>query len=195
MKKFLVACLALIISGCASYPDNVAVAEGTELIAFTDVNKSESNFIGKTVRWSGIIAKISNEKTITKLDVLYYPASNNGRPKTNDEPLGRFRVVIDGFVDPAVYRQGKAITVLGQLKEPETAKIGEYEYEYPTLISKNIYLWQKLDVTPQVQFNYGWHGVYPNWYWRGGVRHVYVIDNKNRTRPTTHVVPKSSNKQ
>lgn len=195
MKRFLIACLALVLSGCASYPDKVAVVEGAELTAFIDVNKLDSNFIGKTVRWSGIIAKISNEKSVTKLDVLYYPANNNGRPKTKDEPLGRFRVVIEGFVDPAIYRRGKAITALGQLKESETAKIGEYEYEYPTLTSKNVYLWKKVEAVPQVQFNYGWHGIYPRWQWRGGVRRVYVIGDKNKTRPATQVAPRSSNKQ
>jgi outer membrane lipoprotein len=195
MKGFLVACLTLVLSGCASYPDNVSVVEGTELTTFNEVNNSDANFIGKTVRWSGVIAKISNEKTLTNLDVLYYPAASNGRPKTQDEPLGRFRVVINGFVDPAIYRQGKAITVLGQLKESETAKIGEYEYEYPTLTSKNIHLWKAVVVKPQVQFNYAWHGVSPRWHWRGGVRHVYVVGDKNRTLPSTHVAPKSSNKQ
>lgn len=194
MKGFLVACLTLVLTGCASYPDNVAVAEGTELTNFTDVNNSNSNVIGQTVRWSGVIAKISNEKTLTKLDVLYYPASKNGRPITKDEPLGRFRVVINGFVDPAVYRQGKAVTALGNLKEPETDRIGEYEYEYPTLTSKNIHLWEAVVIKPQVQLNYGWYGTSPRWYWRDGVRRVY-INEKNRTRPARHAAPKSSNKQ
>jgi outer membrane lipoprotein len=193
MKKILLASLALVLSGCASYPDNVSVADGTELTSFEEVSKSDSALIGKTVRWSGIIAKVSNEKKVTKFDVLYYPASTNGRPKTSDQPLGRFRVVIEGFIDPAIYKQGKAITALGQLKASETAKIGEYEYEYPTLISKNIHLWEPLQKAPPVQFNYGWHGVQPNWYWRGGVRHVYIIGQGGAQRPAAQVKPKSSN--
>ncbi|WP_299269318.1 Slp/YeaY family lipoprotein [uncultured Psychrosphaera sp.] len=192
MKIFLLASLILVLSACASYPDNVSVVEGTELTSFGDVTKSESTLTGKTVRWSGIIAKVSNEKTVTKLDVLYYPASRNGRPKTTDDPLGRFRVVIEGFIDPAIYKQGKAITALGQLKTSETAKIGEYEYEYPTLISKNIHLWEPLVIQPQVQFNYGWYGYNPRWHWRGGVRHVYVIGQGQTKKPTGQAKPKLS---
>lgn len=190
MKIFLLASLILVLSACASYPDNVSVVEGTELTSFADVTKSESTLTGKTVRWSGIIAKVSNEKTVTKLDVLYYPSSSNGRPKTTDEPLGRFRVVIEGFIDPAVYKQGKAITALGQLKASETSKIGDYEYEYPTLTSKNIHLWKQLVTPPQVQFNYGWHGYHPRWYWRGGVRHTYRIGQG--PKPSGQAKPKVS---
>lgn len=192
MNRFLVTCLALILSGCASYPEKVAVAEGTELIEFVNLNNSNTRLIGKTVRWSGVIAEVSNEKSVTKLDVLYYPASNNGRPKIKDEPLGRFRVVIEGFMDPAVYSQGKAITALGQLKKSETAKIGEYEYSYPTLISKNIHLWKKVEPATKVQFYYGWHGAYPNWHWRGGARHLYIIGEGKTQKPTGQSKPKTS---
>lgn len=192
MNRFLVTCLALVLSGCASYPEKVAVAEGTELTDFINLDNSNVNLIGKTARWSGVIAKVSNEKAVTKLDVLYYPASKNGRPQTKDEPLGRFRVVVEGFVDPAVYSQGKAITALGQLKESETAKIGEYEYSYPTIVSKNIHLWKKVEPTAQVQFHYGWHGTYPRWHWRGGARHLYIIGEGKTKKPTGQAKPNRS---
>ncbi len=192
MKYFIVACFAIVLTGCASYPDKVAVTEGTELVSFSSVSQSSNAFIGKTARFSGVIANVSNEKAQTKLDVLYYPASNTGRPKTKNEPLGRFRVVVEGFVDPAVYLKGKAITALGTIKQPETAKIGEYEYEYPTLISNNIHLWKEVEPRSEVHFNYAWHGIQPRWHWRGGVRQVYIVGEGKSKKPVMQAKPKSS---
>ena len=181
MKGLMVLFSVLYLSACASYPDKVAVTEGTSLVSFTEVNQPESNKIGELARFSGVIAEITNKKRMTVLDVLYYPAQSNGRPKLKGEPAGRFRVKVDQFLDPAVYKRGKSITALGKLKAKETAKIGEYEYEYPTIDNGKVYLWPKEVPQADVQFYYGWYGVHPRWYWQGGARHIYRIgDGKSK---------------
>ncbi len=174
----------MILVGCASYPDLVNVPEGTKLADFTQENKAGVNQLGETARWSGVIASIKNGKTSTTLDVLYYPAQSNGRPKLSDEPIGRFRTKVNKFLDPAVYKKGKSITVLGSVKTKETGIIGEYEYEYPTVGDAKVYLWPKLQEPARVEFYYGWHGYHPSWYWHNGIRHVYIVGQGN------HKVPK-----
>ena len=171
---FLLVVAGLLV-GCVSYPETVQVPESTNLVGYEKVNAIDSNYVNQQARWSGVIAEIKNLKDKTQLDVLYYPASRNGRPVTSKEPVGRFRVYIDKFLDPAIYKQGKAVTALGMIKEKESAKIGEFEYEYPTIKSAKIYLWPKVKPRTQVSFYYGWHGYYPRWYWNGGVRHIYVV--------------------
>ena len=172
--------LLLLVTGCASYPDVVGVPEGTQLVEFTDENKVGTSHVGKQARWSGVIAEVKNGKVDTTLEVLYYPAQTNGRPKTKGEPLGRFRAKVDKFLDPAVYKKGKSITALGALKQKESGKIGEYEYEYPTIDNAKVFLWPKLQPPTQVEFYYGWHGYNPRWYWHNGMRHVYIIGQGNK---------------
>lgn len=178
-RSFLV--IAFIgLTGCASYPNEVQVAEGTNLTAFELANEPNSETVGQTARWSGIIADVKNLKDKTRVDVLYYPAASNGRPKTDDQPVGRFRVYADKFLDPAVFKKGKSITALGPLKEKETAKIDEYEYEYPTIDDATVFLWPKQQPRANVEFYYGWHGYHPRWYWNGGVRHIYVVGKSGK---------------
>jgi outer membrane lipoprotein len=187
--------VALLMTGCVSYPKVVAVPEGTELVKFETVNQVEVNKVGEVARWSGIIAGVNNKKRMTSLDVLYYPAQAGGRPNTSNEPIGRFRVNVDKFLDPAVYKKGKQITALGKLKSKETAKIGEYEYEYPTITDAKVFLWPKSKPMPRVEYNYGWHGMHPRWYWRGGVRHIYIVgEGKNKGIPEARARDKSKTK-
>ena len=175
--------LALILAGCASYPDSVQVAEGTALVAFEEVQKEDERYIGQKARWSGVIAGVKNRSDKTQLDVLYYDSSNSGRPQIKDEPAGRFRVLVDGFLEPEVFKKGKSITALGEIKAKETEKIDEYEYVYPTLTNAKLHLWKKLKEPAKVEFYYGWPGHHPRWYWHGGVRHKYIIGGNKKLKP------------
>jgi outer membrane lipoprotein len=187
MKGIIVTLVGLLLVGCVSYPDSVAVPEGTELVSFSQVNQTDFLASGQLARWSGVIADVKNEASQTVVDVLYYPAMDSGRPRVTDEPAGRFRVRVDGFLDPAIYIKGKSITALGALTTKETAKIGEYEYEYPTISSAKLHLWAKQQPMPRVEFYYGWYG-HPRWYWQGGVRHIYIVGD-NRPQPGAMTKP------
>lgn len=174
-NRSLLAVLVVFISACASYPEQVKVAEGTQLIEYQQVSKVATNYIGKQARWSGVIADIANLSDKTRLEVLFYPPSQNGRPITKSDPVGRFRVYTDKFLDPAIYKQGKSITALGSIAEKQVAKIDEYEYEYPTLNDSIVFLWPKKPEQTRVQFQYGWYGYHPSWFWFGGRRHLYIV--------------------
>lgn len=190
--KAIIVVLALILTGCATYPDRVSVPENTPLVEFAKENRADQNHLGEQARWSGVIAEIKNGKTQTQLDVLYYEAKSNGRPNIKGEPAGRFRVKVDKFLDPAVYKKGKSITALGQLTKKETGKIGEYEYEYPTIADAKVFLWPKLKPPTQVEFYYGWHGYHPRWYWNGGMRHVYIVGQGNHKVPAAKASQKKN---
>lgn len=187
MKSLFLGIMCLTLTACVSYPEVVQVKEGTELISYQAVVESSAH-IDKQARWSGVIAEVTNHKDNTQLDVLYYLSGANGRPQASDEPVGRFRVFVDGFLDPVIYKQGKSITALGKIAKKQSAKIGEFEYEYPTIVNSKVYLWKKQEPRAKVQFNYGWYG-YPRYYWNGGARHIYII-GKDKPSPS-HVSQKS----
>lgn len=196
MKQLIPLTLLALLAGCASYPDKVAVTENTVLVDYQDENQAKVNNVGQTARWSGVIADIKNGKRSTRLDVLYYPAKTNGRPMVKDEPLGRFRVKVDRFLDPEVYKKGKAITALGQLSEKESDKIGDYEYEYPTIGQAKLFLWPAQKQVTQVRVDHfdTWYGFYPRYYWHGGVRHVYLKGQGKQQIPTASSKNNNNNK-
>ncbi|RKY39755.1 MAG: hypothetical protein DRP85_09575, partial [Candidatus Makaraimicrobium thalassicum] len=67
----------------------------------------------------------------------------------------------------AIYSQGRKITVAGEVKGKKIKPLGEVEYTYPLISSKEIYLWPKeKEVTyPYPHYFYYWpYPFYPYWY-------------------------------
>lgn len=183
-KSLMILGAIALLGGCASYPDLVSVPENTKLTEYSSASADDAKLVGQQARWSGVIADIKNEVDKTRFDVLYYPAKSNGRPDLKDDPVGRFRVYVNGFLDPEVFKKGKSVTALGEIKSSESQKIDEYEYVYPTLTNAKLHLWKNSVAPARVQFHYGWYGYNPRWYWQGGTRHLYIIGGNNKIKPT-----------
>lgn len=152
-----------LLGGCASYPEPVRVGEGTTLISYQAA--TQGGVQQGTARWSGVIARVQNNANDTRLEVVYFPSNSSGRPKVVDKTDGRFVAYIQGFVDPMVYQQGKSVTVLGALSQPEAGMVDQYQYIYPVIKEAKVYLWPKqqetrvdvIDPWPM------WRTPYPYW--------------------------------
>lgn len=133
--------LALLAGGCAS---NVPVAirdpiPGSPSLA--EVRKDPVPHLGTRVRWGGVIVAVHNREDTTRIEVVGRKLDSGGRPTSGDATAGRFLAEVAGFLDPAVYAQGREITVVGTLAEPETRKIGEFPYRFPVVRARAHYLW------------------------------------------------------
>ena len=161
---------ALVLGGCASYPEAVRVSEGTTLISYQSA--TQGGVQQGTARWSGVIAKVQNNANDTRLEVVYFPANASGRPLVADQTDGRFVAYIPGFVDPMVYQQGKSVTVLGSLSQPEAGMVDQYQYVYPVVKEAKVYLWPKqqetrVDVVDPWPM---WRAPYPYWGYGPAIR-------------------------
>ena len=59
---------AVFISGCATYPDAVKVADGTPLVSYQAATQGKVQT--GMARWSGVIAKVENNANNTRLEVV-----------------------------------------------------------------------------------------------------------------------------
>jgi outer membrane lipoprotein len=131
--------------------------------------------VGRRVRWGGTIEATRPGKDETCLEVVQHPLDAQARPRDTDESLGRFLACAPGFYDPAVYSRGRAVTVVGMIREPLTDRIGEYDYHYARVAAADIYLWPKREPLPEVYYlpppwPYYYGPYYPSyfppgWYW------------------------------
>lgn len=109
---------------------------------------------GKTVMLGGLILATANAKDATYIEVLERPLDGRGRPEDTDLSRGRFMIKYEGYLDPAIYTKGKLITAVGEVSGVIPGKIGEMEYKYPLITSKNLYLFEKSRDIP-VRFGIG----------------------------------------
>ena len=162
----------LIISGCTMVPEQIDVAENQNLVSFETLSKDKSNnsVKGEKARWGGKIVSVTNKKDVSEIEIIYFPENRFGKPITGDESSGRFKAVVDGFIDPIVFEQGRLITVVGEVGDMQMDIIGEQEYQYPTLSAQGYYMWKESRAAEAYAFSpfffrAGFHpGFFNPWY-------------------------------
>jgi len=162
--------VTLFLAGCSTIPKALQTPDNTKLTNFSQVREDANSVQGNLARWGGVIAKVTNNADSTMLEVVHFPLKSTSRPKQGNETQGRFRVYFSGLLDPIIYKEGRSITVLGNIVNEEQGKIGEHKYTYPVLKASYVHLWkdiQKVDVrVTQEPFWYRpsyWH--YPRSYY------------------------------
>jgi outer membrane lipoprotein len=138
-----------ILSGCASVvPETIRnAAPGNVQIA--EVREHPPQFRNAAVRWGGHIVNTRNERDHTVLEIVGRDLDDEGRPQEGDHDLGRFLAKVGGFLDPAIYKAERAVTVRGRIEGVVEQSIGEYRYTYPVVLADDIYLWKPLPPVPR----------------------------------------------
>jgi len=138
MKYIVLLCMVLFIASCAHVMPEEVRAQIDEKITTTDLFREPEAYTGVKVMLGGMIIESRNTNTGTFIEVLQKPLDRRGRPRDIDESVGRFIVQYDGYLDTALYAEGKSITVAGEVLGTEMRPLGETDYRY--IILKSIKL-------------------------------------------------------
>ncbi|WP_303906046.1 Slp family lipoprotein [Thiohalomonas denitrificans] len=143
MKRLLLLAAVLTLGACATQvPERIQTAPaGNPPVA--EVRSNPERFEGSRVRWGGTIANVQNRADETLIQIVARDLTDAGKPKEEDRSSGRFIARIDGFVDPAVYTQGRRLTVTGEIVGSRVEPVGEYEYRFPVVEVEASYLWPR----------------------------------------------------
>ena len=161
MKTFLIVAL-MMLGGCVAVPPILETPKDTVLVSYEDVvmNKAAKD---AQARWGGVIAQVDNNPDGSVIEMVHYPLKSNGRPNLSKASIGRFKVFVDGFIDPLVFKQERVVSVLGAVGEPVEGAVAEQVYIYPSIHATGYYLWEdieefdysKVQVTPFFRFGHG----------------------------------------
>ncbi len=133
----------VLIAGCARpFPSRIT-DQVDRKISFADLRKDPGNYKGKWVMLAGVIVASRTDKDgSTYIEVVQRPADSEGRPLRTDETGGRFIAVSKQFLDPAVYRGGRVISVVGEVVGDSVKPLGGMAYRYPLLAVEALHLWE-----------------------------------------------------
>lgn len=178
--------IALTLSACSSVPKNLRVADDVKLTSFDDASKQGEALVGKQARWGGVIVAVKNLQQQTMLELVHYDAYSSSRPKVTDESKGRFRVYVQQFLEPGIFKSGRMVSALGTIAPPENGKVGEYEINYPVLTDAQVHIWpeeKERDSRAELWADPFWP-YSSRWYWqRYHYLHPYYIPTDNKKRP------------
>ncbi len=128
--------------------------------------KDPDAYRGRVVLWGGEIIESKNLKEGTRVVVLQKDLNRWGRPKESNKSQGRFIVLYPGYLDTAIYRRDREVTVAGEVIGQEGLPIDEIEYTYPVLSPRGIHLWSEERKARYPYYPYPWWWYYPYWSYR-----------------------------
>lgn len=143
--------LCSLLSACATSGPNSIDALPPVDLSLAEARADLSAHLNQRIRWGGSIAGVENRANETWLEVVARPLDRAGRPRLDDESVGRFLVKVKGFLDPAVYANGRLVTVAGVISGALTRTIGKYSYNYVVVDADAVKLW-KLAVAPRYYY-------------------------------------------
>ena len=130
-----------LVSGCAGVISQGVRQQVNDEVSLKSVRETPKGFNDEMVLWSGEIIGAKNEREGTLLEILQKPADFETRPVQGDKSEGRFLAIYKGYLDVAIYKEGREVTVAGRVKDSKVMPLGEIEYTYPLIEIEEIYLW------------------------------------------------------
>jgi outer membrane lipoprotein len=154
MKKtaFLVS-FALLFQGCTYAISPGLAKQADKNIPFESLENDPESYKGKLVVLGGVISQITPVKQGTLIEVEQKPLDYWGKPRRTDRSGGRFLVHYSAYLDPLVYAPGREITVAAEVEGTRSKALGDIEYSYPVVLSKELKLWPR-ERPPQYRPDY-----------------------------------------
>lgn len=154
---------SVLLVGCAHVISKDLRQKADPSLTFTQVLQNPNAYQGKTVLWGGEIIETLNQKDgTTFIEVFQKSLGWRGEPRETLASEGRFLALSEKYLDPYLFRKGRKITVAGEIQGEKIKPVGEMDYRYPLLLSKQIYLWREYYYYPApYQYDLWWG--YPWW--------------------------------
>jgi outer membrane lipoprotein len=141
IASLLLIFLMVISAGCASGISKQARAQVTYSGDFSALQKNPSPHRGQVAMFGGKIVETKPSPTASEITVLQLPLGTSDRPQDGDRSEGRFLLRSGQFLDPAIYRNGALLTVVGKITGSEVRPVGGFDYAYPVVEAIEIKLW------------------------------------------------------
>ncbi len=124
-------------------------------LSFAELIASPASHVGRVVRLAGTIVDTTNLPDNTRITILQYPIGSRDRPNLDSSSSGRFLILAPGYLEAEVYRPGRPVSVIGEIKGREDRPLGETTYTYPVITPKAVHLWSESELAPRFRFSFG----------------------------------------
>jgi outer membrane lipoprotein len=164
--SFFVAAGLLFAAGCTGVISSEMRHQSREDLTFPMVLQNPTAYIGETVILGGVIIQTINRQEGTEIVVLETPLDYQEMPRDAEYSRGRFIGRVSGYLDPEVYKQGKKITLAGEIIGKETRPLGQIQYAYPLIQIRELHLWTEVvRYSPYGPYYWGWYWYPPSYFW------------------------------
>jgi outer membrane lipoprotein len=159
---------ALLLNACTPVISPQLMDQVDRSLTYSSLSRRPDEFTGKIVLLGGTIVQTVPKPGETEIEVVQKDLLSTGEPQLTDKSEGRFLVVVDRFLDPAIYRPERGLTVAGRVRGSMVRRIGEIDYRYPVVVALELHLWGEPLPPPAYPYYYPYAYPYyfPGWWWR-----------------------------
>ena len=148
--------LILLVVACKKGISKQSRSQVTYTGDFAELQRNPDDYKDEIVLLGGKIIDTRVNANSSEIVALQLPLGGGDRPEVGDQSKGRFLIRSKQLLDPALYRKGMAITVVGRLVGNETRTIDEFKYNYPVIEPMEVKLWSENRYGgPSVHFGVG----------------------------------------
>ncbi len=145
----------LLLSGCTSVLSSAVVDKADKSITFEMLRADPNLYKGKILILGGTIEQVADAKQGSLLTVVQKPLDYWGKPVRTTSSGGYYLVFSYRHLDSLAYALGRDITVAAEVAGTRLKALGDNEFDYPLLILKELKLWQKDQMRPGAQTQWG----------------------------------------
>ena len=180
MKARVLSTLSLLLlTGCVHVFSDEAEHLVDQTISFEQIKQSPKAYVDRYVKLGGIIASTKNTKEGSQVVVVQFNLASDDFPYEQQASGGRFLAVTPKYLDNMVFRTGRPVAVIGQVKGEKVQPLGEISYTYPVIAITEIHVWKQSNLYPYPAYfgdpyfygpgppwyPYGWYGPPPRELW------------------------------
>jgi outer membrane lipoprotein len=146
--------LVLLLNACAPVISPQLMEQVDRNLTYGSLASRPDEAKGKIVLLGGTIVQTVPKPNETEIEVVQKQVGSSGEPYLTDKSEGRYLVVVDRFLDPAIYRSGRDITVAGEVQGSVLRRLGEIDYRYPVIAAVELHLWKEPLSPPAYPYPY-----------------------------------------
>lgn len=139
---FLLLLVMVAIGGCAHVMSETGLKLADRSITYAEVKKNPEKLAGKVILAGGIIVGTQSSGDVIMLEVAQLELLNNGVPDEFSRSGGRFLAISSELIDPFIYRQGKFVTIIGEVKGRKIQKLEGVDHPYPVISVRELRLFR-----------------------------------------------------
>uniref|UniRef100_A0A831TYB6 Outer membrane lipoprotein, Slp family n=1 Tax=Geobacter metallireducens TaxID=28232 RepID=A0A831TYB6_GEOME len=175
LKISIFAILIMALTGCAHVISGQSRLLVDPTVTYTMLREKPDSFVGKHVLVGGVIAGVKNTGSGSQLEVMQVALDETGMPENTFRSEGRFLAVSESFLDAMIFKPGRLVTLVGEVKGKKTMPLDEVDYTYPLVAIREIHVWKSYDYEkgypypapppPYYYYDPYYYGYWPGPYW------------------------------
>ncbi|MDD2308870.1 MAG: Slp family lipoprotein [Desulfuromonadaceae bacterium] len=155
MRYFIYAVTTLLLAGCTQIISDESLRLVDRDLSFAELRREPERYNGRHLLLGGTIVDVRNRSNGSELELVQLKTDESGEIIDTASSAGRFIAFSPSLLDPAIYRPGLLVSLVGEVSGKRTMILDEGNYTYPILTISEIHIWKPEELRAPPSFHFG----------------------------------------